>query len=102
MRTIGRVLALAGLLALESGHAVAETYRIDGKVWGWYQQYLRSIGIGNRPGAFAITTDGEGAFYSWCQDIRCAAGLTYSQDALNNCEREFERHCTLFAVRDEI
>jgi hypothetical protein len=81
---------------------MAETYRIDPQVWGWYQQYLRNIGNGNKPGAFAISKDGHSAFYSWCQDIRCVAGPTYSQDALNACERRYEMECVVFAVRDDI
>ena len=102
MRAIIPVLALAAVLAAENGAAVAETYRIDSQVWGWYQQYLRNIAGGNKPGAFAITRDGQNAFYSWCQDIRCMAGPSYSQDALDNCERQFGADCVVFAVRDEI
>ncbi len=85
-----------------AGGAMAEKYLIDHEVWGWYQQYLRSIGNGTKPGAFAITRDGQAAFYSWCQDIRCVAGTTYSQDALNYCEREYDTDCVVFAVRDDI
>lgn len=101
-----KVIILAGALAVSlatlSGTAMAETYRIDGQVWGWYQQYLRNIGNGNKPGAFAISKDGHSAFYSWCQDIRCVAGPTYSQDALNACERHYDTECVVFAVRDDI
>ena len=101
-----RAIISAGTLAVSllmlSGTAMAETYRIDGQVWGWYQQYLRNIGNGNKPGAFAISKDGKSAFYSWCQDIRCVAGPTYSQDALNACERRYETECVVFAVRDDI
>jgi hypothetical protein len=95
-------LALALGLSAWSGGAMAEKYLIDHEVWGWYQQYLRNIGNGNRPGAFVITKDGHGAFYSWCQDTRCVAGPTYSQDALNYCEREYDTECVVFAVRDTI
>jgi|RhiMetdeSRZDD1v2_1073273.scaffolds.fasta_scaffold430232_2 hypothetical protein len=97
---LGLVLAVS--LAAMGRAEAAEKYRIDGQVWGWYQQYLRDIGNGNKPGAFAITKDGHGAFYSWCQDIRCVAGPTYSQDALNYCEREYGGECVVFAVRDDI
>ena len=95
-------LALAVALAASSRVAVAEKYLIDHEVWGWYQQYLRNTHNGNKPGAFAITKDGHGAFYSWCQEIRCVAGPTYSQDALNYCEREYDTECVVFAVRDKI
>jgi hypothetical protein len=102
MRANHLVLALAALLAVESRSAVAETYQIDGKVWGWYQQYLRNIGNGIKPGAFAITKDGQSAYYSWCQDIRCVAGPSYSHDAVENCQRQFGADCVVFAIRDEI
>jgi hypothetical protein len=102
MRTITAVVAVAVSLAMLSETATAEKYFIDGQVWGWYQQYLRNIGNGNKPGAFAISKDGQGAFYSWCQDIRCVAGTTYSHDAVSGCERHFETECVVFAVRDDI
>ncbi len=95
-------LALALSLSAWSGNAMAEKYLIDHEIWGWYQKYLRNIANGTRPGAFAITKDGHGAFYSWCQDTRCVAGPTYSQDALNYCEREYNTECVVFAVRDDI
>jgi len=102
MRAIIGIGALAVALAMLSGTARAETYRIDHEVWGWYQKYLRNIGNGTKPGAFAITKDGQGAYYSWCQDIRCVAGTTYSHDAVSACERHFETDCVVFAVRDDI
>jgi hypothetical protein len=98
---VGLALALVLSVALSHG-ARAEKYYIDHEVWGWYQQYLRNIGHGHKPGAFAITKDGHNAFYSWCEDIRCVAGPTYSQDALNYCEREYGGECVVFAVRDDI
>jgi hypothetical protein len=95
-------LLLAVSLAMPDRAAAAEKYLIDSQVWGGYQQYLRNIGNGNKPGAFAISKDGRSAFYSWCQDIRCVAGPTYSQDALSACEREYGTDCVVFAVRDDI
>lgn len=102
MRAILIGLALAVALAMPSRVEATPKYVIDGQVWGWYQQYLRNIANGNRPGAFVITRDGQSAFYTWCREIRCMAGPTYSQDALNHCEREFGEECVVFAVRDEI
>ena len=61
MRAVIAAGALAVSLVMLSGTAMAETYRIDGQVWGWYQQYLRNIGNGNKPGAFAISKDGHSA-----------------------------------------
>jgi hypothetical protein len=102
MRAILIGLALAAWLAAAGQAAAAEKYIIDNKVWGWYQQYLRAISNGTKPGAFAITKDGSGAFYSWCGDIRCMAGPSYSHEAVTGCEREFDTECVLFALRDEI
>lgn len=64
MRVVILVVALAVTLATMSRGAAAEKYLVDGGVWGWYQQYLRDIGDGKKPGAFAITKDGQAAFYT--------------------------------------
>ena len=95
-------VALAATLCVFSRAAMSDEYLIDSQVWAWYQQYLRSIANGIKPGAFAISKDGRSAFYSWCQDIRCRAGPTYSQDALGSCQRQHGPDCVVFAVRDEI
>lgn len=109
-RAIGRVLGglilalgvLSGL-ALPGGAARAEqVYQIDGEVWDHYQKYLDDIGHGRKPGAYAITTDGSGAFYFWCEEIRCMAGKAYSTDAKDRCEAEYGTECVVFAIRDEI
>ena len=101
-----RALIAAGALALAlltlSGTASAETFRISHDVWGSYQKYLNAIGNGQKPGAFVISKDGQSAYYTWCPDIRCRAGLTYSQDALNSCESDYGEDCVVFAVRDDI
>ena len=102
MRAIISICALAILLATLGGTAAAETYRISNEVWGWYQKYLGNIGNGKRPGAFVISKDGQSAYYTWCPDTRCMAGLTYSQESLNRCEREYDTDCVVFAVRDDI
>jgi hypothetical protein len=103
MRAITVGLALAASLALLHRAAAAEEYVIDRGVWGAYQEYLRNIGNGIKPGAFAITTDGFGAYYTWCKDTRCrVVGASYSQLAVSNCEREYRTECVVFAVLDEI
>jgi hypothetical protein len=102
MRAIIWICALALSLAALSNTASAETYRINNEVWGWYQKYLGRIGDGRRPGAFVITEDGQNAWYTYCPDTQCMGGLTYSQDALNSCEREYDMDCVVFAVRDDI
>jgi hypothetical protein len=95
-------LALALLLsAALSGGAMAEKYVIDSGVWSHFQGYLKAIGK-IRPGAFAITKDGRGSYYVWCQETRCVAGPSYGQEARNACESSYETECVIFAVRDEI
>ena len=102
MRAILIGLALAAWLTAPGQATAAEKYIIDSEVWGWYQQYLRAISNGTKPGAFAITKDGSGAFYSWCEDIRCMAGPSYSHEAVSRCERAFDTECVVFALRDKI
>lgn len=75
--------------------------RVDGAVWGSYQEYLKRIGS-TRPGAFAVTKDGEEAYYVWCEQTRCADGGTYGGDALQHCEAEYGKDCTIFALGDRI
>lgn len=100
---LGLVAAAMGLAALVPGPARAEEiYLIDGSVWDHFQGYLDKIGHGRRPGAYAITTDGYGAYYVWCPDTRCRAGSTYSHEAKTSCEKEYDTDCVTFAIRDEI
>lgn len=79
-----------------------EVYQITGEVWDHYQAYLDDIGHGRRPGAYAITTDGAGAFYFYCEETRCMAGRSYSGEAKERCESEYGTDCVIFAIRDEI
>ena len=104
--------SIAGMLAVLIGAATAlpavpgaeaeDTYLIHGGIWDYYQSYLDKIHSGVRPGAFAITTDGLGAAYSWCPDQRCRANGTYSGQAKQNCEQSYGTDCVVFAIRDEI
>jgi hypothetical protein len=95
-------LALAGFALLPCAAMADEKYRISAEVWGVYEEYLGRIDNGHKPGAIAITKDGYGAFYVWCSETRCMAGASYSQDAINYCEREYDTDCVTFAVRDDI
>ena len=97
------LFALAAFCALGPQTARAEAaYQIDGEVRAHFQKYLDDIGHGQRPGAYAITTDGRGVFYFWCEEIRCMAGKAYSTDAKDHCEAEYGTDCVVFAIRDEI
>jgi len=97
---VGLALALVLSVAFSDG-ARAEKYFIDQEIWAHFQSYLKTIGS-VRPGAYAITKDGHGAFYIYCQETRCMAGPSYSQDAVDRCERENGTECVVFAVRDQI
>jgi hypothetical protein len=97
---VGLALALVLSVAFSDG-ARAERYFIDREVWAHFQSYLKTIGS-TRPGAYAITTDGHGAFYVYCQETRCMAGPSYGQDAVDRCERENGTDCVVFAVRGDI
>jgi len=102
VRLAALALALAPALMPISEAAAEETYIIDGSIWDHFQGYLDKIGHGRRPGAYAITTDGLGGSYVWCPDTRCRAGSTYSNEAKEDCEREYGTDCVVFAIRDEI
>jgi hypothetical protein len=97
---LGFALALAAWAAF-SNAAMADKFVIDAEVWAHYQGYLKAIG-NIRPGAYAITKDGHGAFYVWCEETRCMAGPSYGQDAVSRREHEYNTDCVVFAVRDEI
>lgn len=105
LATVRRVaafgLALA-CLAAPAARAEDEIYRIDGEVWDDFQGYLKKIGHGNRPGAFAISVDGAYAYWVTCPATQCIGGTTYSHDAIKGCEQESGADCVVFAVRDEI
>jgi hypothetical protein len=105
-KSIAGVFAvLVGTAALPYAGTAAQaedTYLIHGGVWDYCQSYLDKIGHGVRPGAFAITTDGLGAAYSWCPDQRCRASGTYSGQAKQSCEQSYDTDCVVFAIRDEI
>lgn len=94
---------LGGVIAAPSSPATAdEKYIISAETWSYYQEYLIKIKNGLRPGAYVITKDGYSSYYYWCSETQCMPGATYSQEALNACEREYNTDCVVFAVRDDI
>lgn len=101
-RILCALTLIAAAMAAWPTDASADKYRISSEVWGYFEEYLRNIDQGHKPGAFVITTDGYGAWYTWCEATRCMGGISYSQDALNSCEREYETDCVVFAVREKI
>jgi len=95
-------LILAGIVLLPATATADEKYIISAETWGYYQEYLGNIKNGRRPGAYAISTDGYSSYYVWCREMQCMPGATYSQEAINGCERETNSDCVVFAVRDDI
>jgi hypothetical protein len=93
------MLAAAALIALP---ARADTqYRIDSSVWAAYQKYAAAIGS-TKPGAFAITEDGHSFWYVKCRSNKCSGSTTYRHDAQQDCEKEYNMPCVIFALRQEI
>ena len=95
-------LSLAAMCVAPGTASSDEKYQISAETWGHFQEYLGKIKNGHRPGAYVITKDGYGSYYFWCGEIQCMPGATYSQEALNACEREYNTDCVVFAVRDDI
>ena len=95
------IAALAGAAALAAAAQAETKYLIDHEVWGGYQKYLGIIS-NTKPGAFAITTNGHSYYYTYCRDIQCLAGPSYSHVAKQRCESEFGEECVVFAIRRDI
>jgi hypothetical protein len=103
MKKLAMVLAailLAGCSSIGEGKAPQGKVTIDKGTWAFYQEYLADISP-NRPGAFAVSADGQNAHYSYCREIACIGGATYRADALRGCNRH-HKDCYVFAYRDQI
>lgn len=103
-----RVVAVATALALAGcagpgagGGDQSGTKMIDSKVWAWYQQYLRDIAPSN-PGAFAVSMSGRGAYYVYCQELRCQSGTSYKREALKGCRNTTNSECYIFGFKSTI
>lgn len=100
-RLLVSVLIALFHLSASSGMACADSIEISDRVWGHYQEYLRTIGSA-KPGAFAVSRDGYSSYYVYCRDVRCMSGPTYSNDALRRCEDMANQECFVFAIRQDI
>lgn len=103
-RTFFRAVAVTAALALSACTGTANqsgTKMIDGKVWGWYQEYLRAIAPSN-PGAFAVSEDGHYSYYFYCQEIQCLSGGSYKREALKGCRNLAHQDCYIFGFKSTI
>jgi hypothetical protein len=62
-------------------------------------KYLRIV-KSTRPGAFAVSADGRDSFFTYCEEISCAAP-SYTQPALRGCQSYSGAPCTILFTRNE-
>ena len=62
-------------------------------------KYLRIVKA-TRPGAFAVSPDGRNSFFSYCEEISCAAP-SYTQPALRGCQSISGTPCIILFSRNE-
>ncbi|HKP24623.1 MAG TPA: hypothetical protein VJV39_12220 [Dongiaceae bacterium] len=102
-RTIAAILIAASALAAcaapnaapPSGTPVALTPETHAEV----TKYLRIVKA-TRPGAFAVSPDGRNSYFTYCEEISCAAP-SYTQPALRGCQSLSGTPCVILYVRNE-
>jgi hypothetical protein len=102
-RTIAAVLLPALALsacaapyaAPPSGTPIAITPETNAEI----SKYLRIVKA-TRPGAFAVSPDGRNSFFTYCEEISCAAP-SYAAPALRGCQSFSGAPCTILYVRNE-
>jgi hypothetical protein len=62
-------------------------------------KYLRIVKA-TRPGAFAVSPDGRNSFFTYCEEISCAAP-SYTQPALRGCQSISGTPCIVLFSRNE-
>ena len=62
-------------------------------------KYLRIVKV-TRPGAFAVSPDGRNSYFTYCEEISCAAS-SYTAPALRGCQSFSGAPCTILYVRNE-
>ena len=78
-----------------SGTPVAITPETNAEI----SKYLRVV-KSTRPGAFAVSADGRNSFFTYCEEISCAAP-SYTQPALRGCQSFSGAPCVILYVRNE-
>ena len=105
-RTIALLAALApavlGLAACATPYAAprsATPVAVTPETQGEIAKYLRIV-KSTRPGAFAVSADGRNSYFTYCEEIACAAS-NYSQPALRGCQSFSGAPCVILYVRNE-
>jgi hypothetical protein len=62
-------------------------------------KYLRIV-KSTRPGAFAVSQDGRDSYFTYCEEISCAAP-SYTQPALRGCQSYSGAPCIVLFSRNE-
>jgi hypothetical protein len=62
-------------------------------------KYLRIV-KSTRPGAFAVSQDGRDSFFTYCEEISCAAP-SYTQPALRGCQSYSGAPCIVLFSRNQ-
>lgn len=75
--------------------------KITRQTMGYFTDAYKPIIGTTRPGAFAVSLSGRNSYYTYCNDIVCMSGFSYTQRAMQGCEH-FGEKCYLFAVGDKI
>jgi hypothetical protein len=102
-RTIATLLfaavALAACAAPNAAPRPAAPIAITPETSSEVANYLRLVRT-TRPGAFAVSPDGRNSYFTWCDEISCAAP-SYAQPALRGCQSLSGTPCVLLFVRNE-
>lgn len=102
-RTIAVFLIAAGALAACAAPNAAPPSRtpiaITPETNAEIAKYLRIVKA-TRPGAFAVSPDGRDSFFTYCEEISCAAP-SYAQPALRGCQSFSGSPCQILYVRNE-
>ena len=62
-------------------------------------KYLRIV-TSTRPGAFAVSPNGHNSYFTYCEEISCAAP-SYTQPALRGCQSISGTPCIVLFARNE-
>lgn len=93
------VLAACAAQGDRGGHTAEKPLLIAPEVWSGYESYAKL----RRPGAFAVSADGNAYGYSYCPDDRCWNEMSESRNlALSSCTQAGGRNCLIFAFGGDI